>query len=208
MNENIFGSVPNSGKIDVKCDIIICGVGGQGAILASDILGRASVAEDRAVQAAETHGMAQRGGSVENHVRIGSAYGSLIPPRSADIMIALEPIEAVRYARLMKDGAVVIVNTAPIYPFTVTTGKAEYPGIPQMIEALSKIFDVKAFDATEAAAKTGNSQATNVVMIGAASHFIPLKKQTFIDCIKASVPPEFLDINLAAFEAGYNSIQK
>jgi len=201
-------TVPNSGKTDVKYDVVICGVGGQGAILASDVLGRAAVAEDRAVQAAETHGMAQRGGSVENHVRIGSAYGSLIPPGCADLMIALEPVEAVRYAHLMKAGGVIIVNTEPVYPFTVTTGKAVYPDISQMIEALSKVFDVQAFNATDIAEQTGNRQAANVVMIGAASHYIPLQKQTFIDCIRALVPPKFLDINLEAFEAGLKSIRK
>jgi len=205
MSENF---VPNTGKTDVKYDVVICGVGGQGAILASDILGRAAVAEDRAVQAAETHGMAQRGGSVENHVRIGSAYGSLIPKKCADLMIALEPAEAVRYAHLIKDGGVVIVNTEPVYPFTVTTGKAEYPDISKMLEALSQSFDVKAFNAADVAKDAGNHQATNVVLIGAASHYIPLQQQTFIDCITALVPPKFLDINIKAFEAGRNSIQK
>jgi indolepyruvate ferredoxin oxidoreductase, beta subunit len=207
MSENTF-SAPNSGKTDVKYDVVICGVGGQGAILASDILGRAAVAEDRAVQAAETHGMAQRGGSVENHVRIGSAYGSLIPKKGADLMIALEPSEAVRYAHLMKDGAVIIVDTDPVYPFTVTTGKAEYPEVSKMLEALSKSFDVKSFSATDAAKDAGNKQAANVVLIGAASHYIPLQKQTFIDCITALVPPKFLDVNLKAFEAGRDKIQK
>ena len=205
MSENF---VPNTGKTDVKYDVVICGVGGQGAILASDILGRAAVAEDRAVQAAETHGMAQRGGSVENHVRIGSAYGSLIPKKCADLMIALEPAEAVRYAHLIKDGGVIIVNTEPVYPFTVTTGKAEYPDISKMLEALSQSFDVKAFNAAGVAKDAGNHQATNVVLIGAASHYIPLQQQTFIDCITALVPPKFLDINIKAFEAGRNSIQK
>jgi len=206
MSENTF-SAPNSGKTDVKYDVVICGVGGQGAILASDILGRAAVAEDRAVQAAETHGMAQRGGSVENHVRIGSAYGSLIPKKGADLMIALEPSEAVRYAHLMKDGAVIIVDTDPVYPFTVTTGKAEYPEVSKMLEALSKSFDVKAFSATDVAKNAGNKQAANVVLIGAASHYIPLQKQTFIDCITALVPPKFLDVNLKAFEAGITCVQ-
>jgi indolepyruvate ferredoxin oxidoreductase beta subunit len=209
MNSNcLFGSVPNTGRTDVKYDVVICGVGGQGAILASDILGRAAVAEGIAVQAAETHGMAQRGGSVENHVRIGSAYGSLIPKRSADLMIALEPAEAVRYAHLMKDGAVIIVNTEPVYPFTVTTGKAKYPDISQMLKALSQSFDVKAINATDIAAKTGNSQAANVVMIGAASHYIPLQEKTFKDCIAVLVPPKYLEINLKSFEAGKKSIQK
>ena len=207
-SNTIFGRVPNAGRTDVKYDVVICGVGGQGAILASDILGRASVAEGIAVQAAETHGMAQRGGSVENHVRIGSAYGSLIPKRSADLMIALEPSEAVRYAHVMKDGAVVIVNTEPVYPFTVTTGKAKYPEVSQMLEALCKVFDVKAFNAADVAKKAGSVQVTNVVMIGAASRYIPLQKQTFTDCIRALVPPKFLDVNLNAFEMGYESIQK
>ena len=207
MTDKTFGSVPNSGLTDIKYDVAICGVGGQGAILASDILGRAAVAEGRAVQAAETHGMAQRGGSVENHVRIGSAYGSLIPNRGADLMIALEPAEAVRYAHLMKPGGVIIVNTDPVYPFTVTTGKAKYPDVSEMIDALSKSFNVKAFNATEAAKEAGNSQTANVVMIGAASHFIPLSEQTFIDCIQALVPPKFLEANLKAFNAGKENVQ-
>jgi len=207
MTDKTFGSVPNSGLTDIKYDVAICGVGGQGAILASDILGRAAVAEGRAVQAAETHGMAQRGGSVENHVRIGSAYGSLIPNRGADLMIALEPAEAVRYAHLMKPGGVIIVNTDPVYPFTVTTGKAKYPDVSGMLDALSKSFNVKAFNATEAAKEAGNSQTANVVMIGAASHFIPLSEQTFIDCIQALVPPKFLEANLKAFNAGKENVQ-
>jgi len=208
MSDKTFGSVPNSGITDIKYDVAICGVGGQGAILASDILGRAAVAEGRAVQAAETHGMAQRGGSVENHVRIGSAYGSLIPNRGADLMIALEPAEAVRYAHLMKPGGVIIVNIDPVYPFTVTTGKAKYPDISVMIDALSKSFNVKAFNATEVAGKAGNRQTANVVMIGAASHYIPLMEQTFIDCIQALVPPKFLEANLKAFQMGKESVQK
>lgn len=202
-----FGSVPNSGKTDVKYDVVICGVGGQGAILASDILGRAAVAEGRAVQAAETHGMAQRGGSVENHVRIGSAYGSLIPKRGADLMIALEPAEAVRYAHLMKDGGIILVDTEPVYPFTVTTGKAEYPEVDKMLSALSESFTVKTVRATDLAKEAGNRQAANVVMIGAASHYIPLQEQAFIDCIKVLVPPKFLDVNLKAFELGKESVQ-
>ncbi|MDY0267031.1 MAG: indolepyruvate oxidoreductase subunit beta [Methanimicrococcus sp.] len=207
MSENkCFGSVPNSGKTDIRYDVVVCGVGGQGAILASDIIGRAAVAEERAVQAAETHGMAQRGGSVENHVRIGSAYGSLIPKKGADLMIALEPAEAVRYAPLMKDGGTIIVNTTPIYPFTVTTGKAEYPDVEKMLAALLKSFNVIALDATKIATNAGNKQAANVVMIGAASNFIPLQEQTFKDCIKILVPPKFLEVNLKAFESGKESV--
>jgi len=122
-------------------------------------------------------------------------------------MIALEPSEAVRYAHLMKDGAVIIVDTDPVYPFTVTTGKAEYPEVSKMLEALSKSFDVKAFSATDIAKNAGNKQAANVVLIGAASHYIPLQKQTFIDCITALVPPKFLDVNLKAFEAGITCVQ-
>ncbi|MDV0447361.1 hypothetical protein MsAg5_12470 [Methanosarcinaceae archaeon Ag5] len=197
-----FGMVPNDGKTDVKYDVVICGVGGQGAILASDILGRAAVMEGMAVQAAETHGMAQRGGSVENHVRIGSAYGSLIPQKSADLMIALEPIEAVRYAHLMKKGGVILMNTETVLPFTVTTGKAAYPAVSELAEKLSAHFKVIPFNATDVAKAAGNRQAANVVMIGAASNFIPIQEKTFKDCIQALVPPKFLDVNLKAFDLG------
>ncbi|WNY27643.1 indolepyruvate oxidoreductase subunit beta [Methanolapillus ohkumae] len=207
VNNNIqcFGSVPNDGRTDVKYDIVICGVGGQGAILASDILGKAATYENMAVQAAETHGMAQRGGSVENHVRIGSAYGSLIPQKSADLMIALEPVEAVRYAHLMKPNGIILLNTEPVYPFTVTTGKASYPDVFEMIQKLSAHFKVIPMDATKIAEKAGNRQATNVIMIGAASNFIPIPEQTFKECIRALVPPKFLEVNLKAFEMGKES---
>ena len=109
-------------------DLIIVGVGGQGAILASDIIGKAAVAEGLPVTGAETHGMAQRGGAVENHVRIGCQYGSMIPAGGADCMLSMEPLEALRFAKYLKPSGFVVVNTERIVPVTVYSGKTPYPG--------------------------------------------------------------------------------
>lgn len=192
---------------NIRYDVVICGVGGQGAILASDILGRAAVSEGLPVRAAETHGMAQRGGSVENHVRIGSRYGSLVAKKSADLLIALEPAEAVRYISLLKEDGVVILNTQPIIPSTVSAGNSEYPALDALLGALSEKYEVYAFNATETAAKAGSPQAANVVMIGAASRFLPLSEETLLECIHRLVPPKTLDTNLKAFEGGKSAVQ-
>ena len=195
-------------KSGVRYDIVISGVGGQGAILASDILGRAAVAEGLSVRAAETHGMAQRGGSVENHVRIGCLYGSLVTDKSADLLIALEPAEAIRYIHLLKDGGVVILNTEPVIPSTVSVGKSEYPAIEDIIAYLSGKYKVCAFNATKTAADAGSAQAANVAMIGAASRFLPLSEETLKDCIAKLVPPKFVETNISAFNAGKEAVRE
>lgn len=192
----------------MKCDIVICGVGGQGAILASDILGRAAVMENLDIRAAETHGMAQRGGSVENHVRIGSCNGSLITSKTADILMAFEPAEALRYKYLLKGGGIIIMNTNKILPTTVTVGKFSYPDPEEIIELLKKEYTVYAFNATEEAKKAGSYQAMNIVMIGAASEFIPLSEETLKECIKKLVPQKTIETNMKAFELGKRQIEE
>ncbi|MDD3316417.1 MAG: indolepyruvate oxidoreductase subunit beta, partial [Methanosarcina sp.] len=157
-----------------KFDLLITGVGGQGAILASDIIGKAAVTAGLSVRAAETHGMAQRGGSVVNHIRIGEDYGSMIPKKGADLMLALEPMEAVRYLDFLKDGGIIIVNTQPVVPVTVTSGLAEYPEVLDILEVLSEKYVVKAFNANELAFEAGNRLAMNVVMVGAVSSYLPI----------------------------------
>ena len=107
-------------------DLIIVGVGGQGAILASDIIGKAAVAEGLPVTGAETHGMAQRGGAVENHVRIGCQYGSMIPAGGADCMLSMEPLEALRFAKYLKPDGFAVVNTERIVPVTVYSGPGNW----------------------------------------------------------------------------------
>ncbi len=186
----------------IKLDIVISGVGGQGAILASDIIGKAAVLEGVPIRAAETHGMAQRGGSVVNHIRLGCELGSMIPLHGADVLLALEPAEALRYIDSLSDDGVVIVNTQPVFPITVTSGGDEYPDVSEIVDVLKSNHKVVAFNAFELAIEAGHPQAMNVVMIGAVSNYLPMGKDLLIDCIKGMVPPKTVDINVRAFELG------
>lgn len=183
-------------------DLIIAGVGGQGTILASDIIGKAAVKEGLPVMAAETHGMAQRGGSVVNHLRVGCEFGSLIPLKSADALLALEPSEALRYVEYLSDDGVVLVNTEPVLSVTVTSGLSSYPDVGKIIEHLEQRFTVKAFNAVQLAKEAGHVQSMNTVMIGAVSKYLPLPKDVLVECVRQSVPKKTVDINIRAFELG------
>ena len=191
-----------------KFDLLITGVGGQGAILASDIIGKAAVTAGLSVRAAETHGMAQRGGSVVNHIRIGEDYGSMIPKKGADLMLALEPMEAVRYLDFLKDGGIIIVNTQPVVPVTVTSGLAEYPEVLDILKVLSEKYILKAFNANELAFEAGNRLAMNVVMVGAVSSYLPIPKEILVESVKALVPQKTIEVNLRAFEMGRQKVEE
>ncbi|BBL65297.1 Indolepyruvate oxidoreductase subunit IorB [Methanosarcina mazei TMA] len=193
---------------DKKLDLLITGVGGQGAILASDIIGKAAVISGLPIRAAETHGMAQRGGSVVNHIRLGIDLGSMIPRKGADIMLALEPMEAVRYLDFLKDGGVVIVNTQPIIPVTVTSGLAKYPDVQEILDTLSEKYIVKAFNADDLAYEAGSRLAMNVAMVGAVSIYLPIPKETLIESVKALVPQKTVEINVRAFEMGRRKVEE
>ena len=184
-------------------DLVIVGVGGQGAILASDIVGKAAVNAGLPVMAAETHGMAQRGGSVENHVRLDCRYGSLIPQGRADAVLALEPAEALRAVDYLSPDGVIVVNTNPLLPITVLSGSADYPAVDDMLSELEgRCKRLVAVDADSLAVQAGHPLTTNVVMIGAVSSFLPLDVQSLEDSISSLVPPKTVDVNLAAFRLG------
>lgn len=191
-----------------KFDLLITGVGGQGAILASDIIGKAAVAAGLPIRAAETHGMAQRGGSVVNHIRIGEDFGSMIPKKGADLMLAFEPMEAVRYLDFLKDGGVVIVNTQTVLSVTVTSGLAKYPEVSDILDVLSEKYIVKAFNADELAFEAGSRLAMNVVMVGAVSGYLPIPKETLLESVKTLVPQKTVEVNLRAFEMGRKKVEE
>ncbi|AKB75802.1 Indolepyruvate oxidoreductase subunit IorB [Methanosarcina lacustris Z-7289] len=191
-----------------KLDLLITGVGGQGAILASDIIGKAAVVSGLPIRAAETHGMAQRGGSVVNHIRLGTDLGSMIPKKGADVLLALEPMEAVRYLDFLKDGGVIIVNTQPIIPVTVTSGLAKYPDVQEILDVLSEKYIVKAFNADELASEAGSRLAMNVAMVGAVSGYLPIPKEILIESVKALVPQKTIEINVRAFEMGRRKVEE
>jgi indolepyruvate ferredoxin oxidoreductase beta subunit len=198
----------SQGTGEKKIDLLITGVGGQGAILASDIIGKAAVISGLPIRAAETHGMAQRGGSVVNHIRLGTDLGSMIPKKGADIMLALEPMEAVRYLDFLKDGGVIIVNTQPIIPVTVTSGLAKYPDVQEILDVLSEKYVVKAFNADELAYEAGSRLAMNVAMVGAVSSYLPIPKEALLEGVKALVPQKTIEINVRAFEMGRKKVEE
>ncbi|HII79464.1 MAG TPA: indolepyruvate oxidoreductase subunit beta [Methanosarcina sp.] len=198
----------SDGAGEKKLDLLITGVGGQGAILASDIIGKAAVVSGLSIRAAETHGMAQRGGSVVNHIRLGTDLGSMIPKKGADIMLALEPMEAVRYLDFLKDGGVIIVNMHPIIPVTVTSGLAKYPDVQEILDVLSEKYVVKAVNANELAYEAGSRLAMNVVMVGAVSGYLPIPKEALLESVKALVPKKTIEINVRAFEMGRGKIEE
>jgi indolepyruvate ferredoxin oxidoreductase beta subunit len=185
-----------------KYDLVIAGVGGQGVVLISDVIGRAATNAGIPVRGAETHGMAQRGGSVVNHTRIGSKYSPMVAAGHADALLALEPAEALRFADYLAPNGVALVNTVPVLPVTVTTGKFSYPSLEDLLAPLRKRSKVISFDATALARKAGAAQAMNVVMLGAISRYLPLDEQAVIDALMEAVPEKYKDANLKAFMLG------
>lgn len=191
-----------------ECDIVIVGVGGQGVILISDVLGRAAVTAGKSVRGAETHGMAQRGGSVINHTRIGCRFSPMISAGSADVLLALEPAEALRFAHYLSPSGVAIVNSKAVLPITVTTGKASYPPVDEILKHIRGICkEMKAMDATSLATTAGTPQAMNVVMLGALANYIPLTDQQILDALCDVVPAKYLDINKHAFGLGKAEVE-
>lgn len=183
-------------------NIMIVGVGGQGTLLTSRILGGITVAAGYDVKLSEVHGMAQRGGSVVTYVRYGENVAEpIVEEGQADVLIAFERLEALRYAHYLKKDGVIIVNDQRIDPMPVVTGAADYP--EGIIEELSKKYRVVAVDAMDEAVKMGNSRVFNVIILGIAAKNMDFPKEQWIDVIKNTVPPKTIDINVAAFERGY-----
>jgi indolepyruvate ferredoxin oxidoreductase beta subunit len=185
-------------------DILIVGVGGQGTVLASKICGYVAEAAGMDVKLSEIHGMSQRGGSVVTHVRMGEkVYSPLIAEGKADIILAFEELEALRWLNFLKPDGKIILNTQKVLPMPVIVGNAEYP--KKVVTELKDMgIETYACDATGIAHELGNSKAANVVLIGNMAKQIGLDKKIFLDAIRASVKPKFIDLNIAAFEAGYN----
>jgi indolepyruvate ferredoxin oxidoreductase, beta subunit len=191
-----------------ECDIVIVGVGGQGVILISDVIGRAAVTAGKDVRGAETHGMAQRGGSVINHTRIGCRFSSLVAPGGADVLLALEPAEALRFAHYLSPESVVLINTRPVLPATVTTGISCYPPLEEILAPLQDLCKkVIPIDADSLAQRAGTTQAMNVVMLGALSKFIPLPEDLLLATLSEVVPAKFLDANKKAFALGKAEVE-
>lgn len=185
-------------------NILIAGVGGQGTLLASRILGNYAQLLKADCKLSEVHGMAQRGGSVVTYVKISDkVYSPVIAEGDADVLIAFEQLEALRWAYNVKKGGTVIVNTQKIMPLPVIIGNAEYP--PEILETLKKgNFNLYDVDALAIATECGNSKAVNTVMIGKLAKIINLDYETLKKALTLSVPEKLKDINLLALEKSYN----
>ncbi|HEX3000918.1 MAG TPA: indolepyruvate oxidoreductase subunit beta [Methanoregula sp.] len=184
-----------------SCDILIVGIGGQGTILASNILGEACLIEGRHIKGAETHGMAQRGGSVESHIRIDGLYGPLIAPGQADLLISFDLLEALRYVHYLKKGGTAVVSKNLVIPTSVYTQKLTPPTEEEIVAVLKK-HGLCLIDADRIATEAGSPLSQNVVMLGAASRWIPLKPESLLDAVKRLVPKKTIEINAKAFQMG------
>lgn len=188
-------------RSDIK-SILLVGVGGQGTILASKILSEGLVRKGYDVKMSEIHGMSQRGGSVTTHVRYGAAVASpVVPKGEADILVAFEKVEAVRWLDYLKRGGTLVVNDHEIYSLPVLTGAAKYPD--KIIEKLvAEIPNIKVFNAGEIAKDLGNIRAQNIVLLGALVKAMNLDDIDWHSVLKELIPQKLLELNLKAFEAG------
>ena len=188
----------------MKKDILICGVGGQGTVLASKIIAASAMEAGDIVHSAETIGMAQRGGPVTSHVRIGEeAYSPLIPFGSADMILAFEPAEAVRNLRYLKPDGIVIVNSVPVKPVTESLMPTGYDGT-EMIAYLKKKCTCIVVDGEELCRPFGSSRYFNIAILGvaAASGRLGIAQEILLREIERRVPAKYLEANKAAFQAG------
>jgi indolepyruvate ferredoxin oxidoreductase beta subunit len=186
-------------------NIMIVGVGGQGSLLASKLLGKIFLENGFDVKVSEVHGMSQRGGSVLTYVRVGEkVYSPIIDEGEADYVISFEILEAARAAKFLKKDGKIISNLQEINPMPVVAGKAEYP--VSLAEKMKDMgIDIDAFDALQLAEEAGSSKAVNLVLMGRLSKHFGFSEEEWIETIGKSVPAKFLEMNKKAFRLGRDS---
>jgi len=185
--------------------IMIVGVGGQGSLLASKLLGRLLLTRGYDIKVSEVHGMSQRGGSVVTYVRYGDkVYSPVIDKGQADCIVSFELLEAARWTEYLKPGGKIIVNTQQINPMPVIIGAAEYPG--DLVEKMQSAgIDVDAFDALSLAEQAGSPKAVNIVLMGHLSRNFDFTEEEWLTALEQSVAPKFLKMNKKAFTLGRNA---
>ena len=186
-------------------NVMIVGVGGQGSLLASKLLGRMLLQKGFDIKVSEVHGMSQRGGSVVTYVRFGEkVYSPVIDKGEADFIVSFELLEAARWTEYLKPGGKIVVNTQQINPMPVITGAAEYP---QNLSAQmqSAGLDVDAFNALALAEQADSPKAVNIVLMGHLSRYFDFTEEEWMDAIEKSVPAKFLELNTTAYRLGRNA---
>jgi indolepyruvate ferredoxin oxidoreductase beta subunit len=193
-------------------NILITGVGGQGVILMSELLGQAAVADKLRVRGSEILGMAVRGGSVTSAIRIGEdVYGPLIPTGKCNALVGMEPSEALRNIVYLSKSSLVLVNKAVTAPFTVFIGESKYPSLEEILSQLGKASGrIVQLDAAKTAQEAGNRLATNIVMLGAlfGTGQLPIKIATIKETIRERFPAKLAPVNMKAFDLGYETCRK
>lgn len=195
----------------MKYTVQIVGVGGQGVLMASNVLGNAAMNAGYRLMMSEVHGMAQRGGSVLSTVRFGDeVYSPLEAVGGADLIMGFEPAETVRSLNLGNEDTVILMNVDPVLPSMVAAGFEEYPPVDSLVDAVRSVSKhVVTIDATEIAIAAGKAVAANAVMIGAmaAMDGFPLSEEQLREALIAQVPEKFRDLNIDAFERGYKAVK-
>jgi indolepyruvate ferredoxin oxidoreductase beta subunit len=192
-----------------RCSFLLAGVGGQGTILAGDVLAQVALIAGLDVKKSEVHGMAQRGGSVNTHVRWDAehVYSPLIGLGEADMLLVFEEAEALRYAEYLKPGGVAVVNRHTIKPITVTSGGAHYPSEEELRAVYHEITDrLYIIEGTVLAEKLGNARVANVVLLGTVSSFLDMPEGTWLQAIEGRVPTRHVDLNRQAFWQGRQAV--
>ena len=186
-------------------NIMIVGVGGQGSLLASKLLGRLLLTKGYDIKVSEVHGMSQRGGSVVTYVRFGEkVYSPVIGKGEADYIVSFELLEAARWTEYLKPGGKIVVNTQKINPMPVITGMASYP--EDLVDKMQQAgIDVDAFDALKLAEEAGSAKAVNIVLMGHLSKYFEFTLEAWMEAIEQSVPAKFLELNQKAFTLGRNA---
>lgn len=183
-------------------NIMVVGVGGQGTLLTSRIIGKTALRQGYDVKLSEVHGMAQRGGSVVTFVRFGEkVFEPVVEAGDADILISFERAEALRYSHYLKKNGIIVVNDCRIDPMTVVIGSAEYP--ENIISRLKEKHETHFIDGFKTAKELVNSKVLNSVVLGAAARFIGFEKEVWLDVLRETVPQKTIEINERAFLAGY-----
>lgn len=193
-----------------KTSIVLTGVGGQGVITAANLLGKTAVKAKVGVFVSEIHGMAQRGGAVVCTVRLGEVSSPLLPSGTADVLLSMEPVEALRNICYVHKKTKVITDKTPVIPFTVAVGGEQYPKVEEIFKELSTHADLYTIDALQIAKEAGALITKNTVMLGAlaASGVLPFKPDVLLETILEAVPEKYRAVNKKAFQGGMKAIKK
>lgn len=192
-----------------KTNIVLTGVGGQGVITAANILGKAAVRAKTNVYVSEVHGMAQRGGAVNCTVRLGNVSGPLVAAATADVIVSLEPVEALRNIMYANKKTKIITDINPVVPFTVSVGGEKYPNLDDVYKEIRSRAILFKIDALKIAKDSGDAITKNIVMLGAlaASGILPFKSDVLLTTILENIPVKYKDINKKAFNGGMKALK-